>query len=95
MDHNTHNIGDLVKAFLKQYRLDERIEEVDINDNWEEIAGPVISRHTKSLRLKDGVLTLNLSSAALRHTLSFSKSDFIKKLNESLGKELIQDVILK
>ena len=95
MDHNTHTIGDLIKAFMKRNNLEERIEEVDINQNWEEIAGPIVAKHTQRLVLKNQVLTLYLNSAALRHTLSFSKSEFIEKLNTSLGKELIKDIVLK
>ena len=95
MDHNTYTIGDLVKAFLKAHGMDEKMQELDISEKWEEIVGPVIANHTKDIKLKGKVLTLRLNSAALRHTLSFSKTEFIGKLNEALGKEMIDDVILK
>lgn len=95
MDYNTKSIGDLIDDFLKKRGLEERMEEVDINENWEKLVGPMIAKHTTSLQLKDQVLTLKLNSAALRHTISFSKSDLIEKLNEKLGKESIKEVVLK
>ena len=95
MEHNANSIGNLIEAFFKKQGLEEKMEEVDINHNWTEIVGPVIAKHTKSIRLKDRKLILYLNSAALRHTLSFSKSELISKLNDSLGKELIDDVVLK
>jgi predicted nucleic acid-binding Zn ribbon protein len=95
MDHNTKNIGDLVKAFLRSRGLDERMEELDLADKWEELVGPMIAKHTVNIKLKNKVLELKLNSAALRHSLTFSKSDLIQRLNEALGKELIQEVVLK
>ncbi len=95
MNHNTNSIGDLIKAFLKTRGLDEKMQEVDFAEKWEEIVGPMIANHTESIKLKGQILTLKLNSAALRHTLSYSKTDLILKLNEATGKELVKDVILK
>lgn len=95
MDHNTRSIGDLVKAFLKAKGLEDKMETIDLKENWEKLAGTVIARHTRSLQLKGQILTISLNSAALRHTLSFSKTEFMEKLNEGLGKEMIRDIVLK
>ena len=95
MSYNTQSIGDLIKIFLKKKGLDQKMQEIDLIENWEQVAGPMIANHTKNVAFKDGLLTLSLNSAALRHTLSFSKSDFIEKLNGALGKELIRDIVLK
>ena len=95
MDHNTNTIGDLIKAFLKGRGLDEKMDEVDINNNWEKIAGPMIANHTKKVTYHDHTLTIYLNSAALRHTLSFTKTEVIEKFNEVLGENFVRDIILK
>lgn len=95
MDHNTKSIGELINAYFNKRGLTERIEEVDLNENWEKLVGPMIAKHTQSVGLKDKVLTLKLRSAALRHTLSFSKSELIDKVNTAAGKEIVEEVILK
>ena len=95
MDHNTTPIGELIKVFFRKNGLSERLSEVDLNQKWEEIAGEIISKHTKTIKLKNRKLILGLDSAALRHTLSFSKTEFIQKLNESMGKNLIDDIEFK
>ncbi|MEQ8323219.1 MAG: DUF721 domain-containing protein [Vicingaceae bacterium] len=95
MDHNTSSIGDLIKAFLKANKLEDKMEEVDFRGKWEEIVGPMIAKHTVDIRLNSGKLTLRLNSAPLRHTLSFSKSEFIAKLNAGIGQELIREIELK
>jgi predicted nucleic acid-binding Zn ribbon protein len=95
MDHNTSPIGELIKAFLKRNKLDERMEEVDIRNNWEKLAGKLIAQHTKEVRLRNGKLILKLNSASLRHTLSFSKTEFIDKLNDSIGRKVISEIELR
>lgn len=91
----TYKLGDLVKAFLKKSGLEEKMEELDLAKDWEAIAGPMIARHTKSLVLKNGTLTISVTSAPLRHTLSFSKAELITRLNEAIGRELIREVVIR
>jgi predicted nucleic acid-binding Zn ribbon protein len=95
MDHNTNNIGDLIKVFLKKRGLNEKMVELDISENWEKLAGKMVAQHTESVKLSNKTLTLRLNSAALRHTLSFSKTEFIQKLNQGLGKEMVTEIVLK
>ena len=95
MDHNTNNIGDLIKVFLKKRGLNEKMVELDISENWEQLAGKMVAQHTESVKLNNKTLTLRLNSAALRHTLSFSKTEFIQKLNQGLGKEMVTEIVLK
>ena len=95
MDNNTSSIGDLIKAFMKANRLEEKMDEVDIRQKWEELAGTMIARHTREVNLRNGKLILKLNSAPLRHTLSFSKTEFMEKLNASIGQNLITDIELR
>ncbi len=95
MDHNTNSIGDLINQYFKSRGLDERREEFDLNEQWQEIVGPMIAKHTSQIRLRDRVLSLKLNSAPLRHSLSLSKTDLINKINEAAGKELVVEVVLK
>ena len=95
MDNNTSSIGDLIRAFMKANKLEEKMDEVDIRQKWEDLAGTMIARHTKEVHLRNGKLILRLNSAPLRHTLSFSKTEFIEKLNASLGQDLIKEIELR
>ena len=95
MDHNVSPIGELIKVFLRKSKLKERMEEVDIRNNWEKLAGKLVAQHTVEVRFKNGRLLLKLNSASLRHTLSFSKTEFIKKLNESIGQQIITEIDIR
>lgn len=95
MDHNTSPIGELIKAFFRRHKLEERMEEVDIRNNWEKLAGKLVAQHTQDVKLRNGKLILKLNSASLRHTLSFSKTEFIDKLNDSIGQKIISEIELR
>jgi predicted nucleic acid-binding Zn ribbon protein len=95
MDHNVNSIGDLIKIFLKKNKMYDKYEEVDLLSNWENIVGPVIASHTIDLELRGSRLVVKLNSAALRHTLAFSKTEFQEKINTALGRELVKELILR
>lgn len=71
------------------------MEEVDIRNNWEKLAGKLVAQHTQDVKLRNGKLILKLNSASLRHTLSFSKTEFIDKLNDSIGQKIISEIELR
>jgi hypothetical protein len=56
--------------------------------------GPVIAKYTGDIRITNGVLYVEVKSAALREELSFGKSKIIEVLNAEAGSELIREVIL-
>ncbi|HKK62159.1 MAG TPA: DciA family protein, partial [Bacteroidales bacterium] len=60
-----------------------------------ELLGNNISMATKSLYVRDGKLFVTLYSSVIRNELSMIKNDIIEKLNESAGKKVIEDIILR
>jgi len=92
---NQQTIGEVIREFLKNFGLEEKMTETQIADTWEKIMGPGIARYTKHISLKNKTLTVQLSSPALRQELSYGKSKIIKMVNEAIGKEVVQDLILR
>ncbi len=56
-------IGDSLKALMKAYRLDGKLGEVQLVQNWEKIMGKPIAMKTQQLYFKDGKLFVRLTSA--------------------------------
>ncbi len=83
---------DLVDRFLRAYRLDGKMDEMNIINNWEEIMGKAIANRTKSVRIHEKVLYLEMDSAVMRDELQQSKSLLILRVNEYAGKDLIINV---
>jgi predicted nucleic acid-binding Zn ribbon protein len=94
-DYNQYKLNDLVTSMFKKYKLDDKIEELKLYSVWEEIMGKTIAGYTEGIKLKNGILTINLSSAALRNELLLAREKLVKRLNEAIGKELIKDIHLR
>ncbi|MBC5994174.1 DUF721 domain-containing protein [Pontibacter cellulosilyticus] len=86
-------IGDSLKALMKAYRLDGKLGEVQLVQNWEKIMGKPIAMKTQQLYFKDGKLFVRLTSAPLKHELNMSKSKVIELLNIEAGSEVVKDVV--
>lgn len=91
---NESTLGDAIQAFLKTYKLDNKVTETDIWQSWEAIMGPSISRHTQSIEVRKKVLVVRLDSSVLRQELGFAKHKIVEKINEYVGKPFIDDVLL-
>ncbi len=86
-------IGDSLKALMKAYRLDGKLGEVQLVQNWEKIMGKPIAMKTQQLYFKDGKLFVRLTSAPLKHELNMSKSKVIELLNTEAGSDVVKDVV--
>ncbi|MFD2246702.1 DUF721 domain-containing protein [Pontibacter ruber] len=86
-------IGESIKALMKAYRLQGKLNEVNLVQRWEEIMGKPIAIKTKELYFKDNKLFVRLTSAPLKHELNMSKSKVVELLNRAIGDEVVKDVV--
>lgn len=91
---NLSSLGAAIQQFLKQNRLDKKIDSSSLSVNWPEIAGAMIAKHTTRLFIKEHTLFLQVDSAALKNELQFLKSQLIRNINVHLKKELIKELVL-
>ncbi len=89
------SVGEIINQVLKKERLDVKIDEHRALAMWPEIVGPGINRYTVSRSVKNGVMMVNISSAPLRNELMLTRSSIITKINESLGSEVIKEIIFR
>ncbi len=80
---------------MKAYKLDDKLAERRLIASWESVMGAMIAKHTIDLYIKHKQLFVSLDSAALRNELSLAKTKIVKMLNDEVGLEVINDVILK
>ena len=85
-------LKDAIEAFLKENKLDTKINETKLIGAWEEVTGKLIARHTIDIYVKNRVLFVKVDAAALREELSYQKSKLLAKLNKSAGVDVIEDI---
>ncbi|SIT89434.1 Protein of unknown function [Pontibacter indicus] len=90
---DVQTIGDSIKGLLKAYRLQGKLNEVDLVQRWEEIMGKPIALKTKELYFRDQKLFVRLTSAPLKHELNMSKSKVVELLNRTMGEEVVKEVV--
>ncbi|WGK64376.1 DUF721 domain-containing protein [Croceiramulus getboli] len=89
------SMTDALGHFVERNRLRKGMDKVQIEDVWEEIMGPAISKYTEALKLEGSTLLVRLSSSVLREELGYGKEKIIQNINEAMGRELIQKLILR
>ena len=92
---NEQSLGDIIQDYLREIGWQQKLDEIKIIIEWDKVLGPTLSKYTDEVFIKNKQLHIRLKSATLRQELSYQKSDVVKQLNDSVGKEVITDIILK
>jgi predicted nucleic acid-binding Zn ribbon protein len=89
------NIGQIINELLQKEHLDVALDEHRASALWPQIVGDGINRYTIKRYVKDGVMTVHLSSASLANELMLNRDALIARINEALGCEVIREIIFK
>ena len=89
------SIGDVLKQFISQNKLEAGMEVVNVRDAWKNLMGNGVNNYTTEIQLKGSTLYVALSSAVLREELSYGKDKIIKMINEELRKDLVTNLVLR
>lgn len=89
------HIGSVIGNVLRSYRQQSDEELVQIWSLWDRAVGEAVARHSRPEAFKGKLLLVNVSNSTWVHQLQFLKNDIIKKVNETLGKVLVEDVKFK
>lgn len=92
--NNEVTLKEALQAMVDRYKMRPKLHEAKIKQEWANIMGPSINKHTKNVYLKRDTLYVQIVSAPLKQELSFAKHKIIKILNEELGAEVVKHVEL-
>ena len=93
--NNTEQVGDVIRRLLRQEGLETPLNEYRLIEAWKDVVGPVISRYTMNLYIKNQVLYVHLSSSVLRQELSMSRTLLIRNLNAQVGSQVIVNIVFR
>ena len=89
------NIGQIISDVLKKENLDVALDEHRASALWPQIVGDGINRYTVRRYVKDGVMTVHLSSASLANELMLNRATIIQRINQALGRDIIREIVFK
>ena len=92
---NQKSLSEIIQDFLKQSGWERKLDEVNIMTEWDKMLGPSLAKYTEEVFIKNKKLHIRLNSSTLRQELSYKKSEIVKDLNAAVGKDVINDIVLK
>lgn len=85
-------IKDLILRNLRAQGLETPLLQKRLMDAWPTVMGKTIASYTGNLFIRNQTLFVHLTSPALRADLSMQRTEIVKKLNASVGEQVIADI---
>lgn len=89
---NEAPLKEVIDRWLKAYRLDGKMKELDVIQAWPEMMGTAVANRTSEIKIRDKKLYLKMESSVMRDELAHGKDVIIQRVNEYAGFEIINDV---
>lgn len=97
IDQNRFNktvcLKDELNDFMKHIGLDDRMQDLKILNVWEECVGSSIAKFSEPVRIVKSKLYVKVENSVWRYELSVRKDEIIPRLNRSLNKKLIREIV--
>ena len=91
----SYSIGEALSMLLEKSKWKHKVNELRMQQEWEEIVGKTISKYTRNVVLNGEVLTVYTDVAALKQELYFGKQQLIIRINEYFKERVVSDILVK
>jgi predicted nucleic acid-binding Zn ribbon protein len=89
-------IGNVLGSYLKDAKLDVRVEQAQVVPEWENLVGKQIALVTKPISVTpDGTLFVSVKTNAWMTELSLMEPQLLRALNAKAGRERIRKIRLQ
>ena len=85
------SLDEAVIGFLRESGLEQSVLDVQVEEAWPRVMGDMVNSLTRRVEVKNGVLIVRVSSAALKAQLFENRFELVSKLNEAVGANAIRD----
>ena len=89
---DVQSISDLLNMYLRREGHETPLLQKRAVDAWDTLMGPSITRYTGEKFIKNQTLFVKILNPALRQDLTMMRSRIVKRINESVGSQVIVDV---
>lgn len=92
---NEQTLKNVIEQMIDAYGLRERYEQTIVLEHWGEWMGKTIAKYTTDIYVKDGTLNVYISSSSLKQELNASTEKIQRLVNDKIGKNFIQKVVIR
>ncbi len=93
--HNDQHLKDVLKEMVDTYKLRSKLNQTRIKSMWVELMGTSINRYTTDIRIRAKKLYVTIQSSSLKQELSMGRDKIRTIINEELGEDYIEEVIIR
>lgn len=86
------NIKELILRNLRAQGLETPLQQKRLMEAWPTVAGELIARYTESVSIRNQTLYVHLTNPALRADLSMQRAEYVRRLNDYVGSQVIADI---
>lgn len=90
--YEPESLGDLLRQAIEESMTAPKLDELDSINAWPPVIGADIARRTSRPFMKNGVMTIRVQAAPLRHELNMMRSAIASALNRHTGKETVKEL---
>jgi predicted nucleic acid-binding Zn ribbon protein len=89
-----NRLGDILGKLRQRYpALSKRMKEAEALTRWEQAVGPAIAKHSRAVRVQDGVLWVEVDHPIWKSELHHRKRQILEILNRG-ATEALSDLLL-
>lgn len=92
---NTQNIREVIDQLLDQLHIKEKLRETEAIRVWKEMMGKTVARHLRDVVIHRRVMFVRLNSSIVRNELNMMRSAMVKAVNDRVGEQVIDDMVIK
>jgi len=85
-------VAGILGSVLEKKHLKKRIEDCEVFEIWDDVVGENIAIRTAPLGFRKGALKIGVSDHGWLQQLQFMKEEIKEKLNEKLGRALVESI---
>lgn len=88
-------LGAVMDELIDKMGLRGRIDEARVIEEWAAMVGPQVNGVTQSAWMRKGTLYIQISSSVWRHQLHLQRTDWKKRLNEKVGRQVVKEIVFR
>ncbi|HHP7237440.1 DUF721 domain-containing protein [Longibacter sp.] len=88
-------LGDVLQDVIDRLGMRDKIDEARVVETWATIAGDRVNAVTESVWMKGDTLFVKISSAAWRQELHMNRRAWRNRLNDALGREIVDKIMFR
>ncbi len=92
---NTQSVGAVIAQVLRENGLEKPLLEHRLIEAWPTLMGSLVQKYTGTIEIQNGVLIVQIKSAALRQELFIARHQLVERLNNEVGADIITDIRLR